>query len=347
MKKDIPLVTFFIILAASLTICNIVNYSEDVKRVLSEAGVVYTPVKEMSRDNLEFLVDKVSPNVSIFPISEEFFINDAVLVLKSHEELNINADEYIYKSSNKNEYYYEVTSRFYNLGNNEISFDYSDRNQNVNNYKIILKKVKLFDPNIESNYIPGNKDSTIVANPDELTTIINDSFRLSAAYVPPDLVDIESLGIHNIYGGYLRHDAAINFKNMQDELLKSGINIEITSAYRSFQSQLYTYQYISHYEGKETAMRRAEIPGYSEHQLGLAVDVVNAETNFRLPKPGQVTKLYQWLINHSYEYGFICTYMNSIDKIDQELWHLRFFGVDIAKKIHESGLSAHEYLKTL
>ena len=97
------------------------------------------------------------------------------------------------------------------------------------------------------------------------------------------------------------------------------------------------------------AAKVVAIPGTSEHQLGLAVDIVDSRsyslTDYQATLPAQ-----KWLMAHSWEYGFILRYPD--DKTDvtgiiYEPWHYRYVGTELAKTLYESGLTLEEYLQNL
>ncbi len=91
------------------------------------------------------------------------------------------------------------------------------------------------------------------------------------------------------------------------------------------------------------------VPGISEHQLGLAVDIVDMD-NRHLDESQECTAVQQWLINHSCEYGFILRYPNeksSITGIIYEPWHYRYAGREHAEQIHRLGVCLEEYLDEL
>ena len=78
------------------------------------------------------------------------------------------------------------------------------------------------------------------------------------------------------------------------------------------------------------------VPGYSEHQAGLAVDI-----------NGATYDLYFWLQENSYKYGFIFRYPGSkteITGVAEEVWHYRYVGVEAATEMYEKGLCLEEYL---
>lgn len=89
-------------------------------------------------------------------------------------------------------------------------------------------------------------------------------------------------------------------------------------------------------EADEIIAQQVTVPGYSEHQLGLAVDIRYEHG------------LYEWLAKHSWEYGFILRFpegKEEITGIDYEPWHFRYVGKEMAKAVFESGLCLEEYLE--
>jgi len=90
-------------------------------------------------------------------------------------------------------------------------------------------------------------------------------------------------------------------------------------------------------EARELAEKWVAIPGTSEHQLGLAVDI-----------NGSVYEIYHWLQENSYKYGFIFRYPGEkTDKtgISEEVWHYRYVGIEAAKEIYKQGICLEEYLE--
>ena len=89
------------------------------------------------------------------------------------------------------------------------------------------------------------------------------------------------------------------------------------------------------------------MPGSSEHQTGLTIDVSAQSVSYRLDQSFGDTKEGKWLAKHCHEYGFIIRYPEGkthITGYDYEPWHLRYVGVDTAKEITGSGLTLEEYL---
>ena len=112
------------------------------------------------------------------------------------------------------------------------------------------------------------------------------------------------------------------------------------SGFRSYETQTQLYQNYVNKDGKAEADRYSARPGYSEHQTGLAFDLI--ETNGDLVTE---EKAAQWLLDHAADYGFVVRYLKGKEKETgymAEEWHLRYVGKE-AKDIAASGLSLEEY----
>lgn len=95
---------------------------------------------------------------------------------------------------------------------------------------------------------------------------------------------------------------------------------------------------------EEMAEKWVAVPGSSEHELGLAVDI-NADKERSTNE-----EVYEWLAGNAWRYGFILRYpygSESITGIDYEPWHYRYVGKDAAKIIYETGVTLEEYDKSL
>ena len=112
------------------------------------------------------------------------------------------------------------------------------------------------------------------------------------------------------------------------------------SGFRSYETQTNLYQDYVNKDGKEAADRYSSRPVYSEHQTGLAFELIGTDGKLVTEE-----KASQWLLKHAAEYGFVVRYLNGKeDKTGYmpEQWHLRYVGKE-AKEIADSGLSLEEY----
>ncbi len=147
-------------------------------------------------------------------------------------------------------------------------------------------------------------------------------------------------------------------QDMLNDAKKAGLEILVCSSYRTYDKQKelfvnkvkdYLREGYSYNEAQEAASMWVAKPNTSEHQLGLAVDLVSKD-NQRLDSSQEKTEEQQWLIKNCWRYGFILRYpadKSSITKIGYEPWHYRYVGSDHAKKIMEQGVCLEEYVDNL
>ena len=112
------------------------------------------------------------------------------------------------------------------------------------------------------------------------------------------------------------------------------------SGFRSYETQTQLYQEYVNNDGKAEADRYSARPGYSEHQTGLAFDLIGTDGDLVTEE-----KAAQWLLDHAADYGFVVRYLKGKEKETgymAEEWHLRYVGKE-AKEIAASGLSLEEY----
>lgn len=131
------------------------------------------------------------------------------------------------------------------------------------------------------------------------------------------------------------------FNELANSASKEGLNIYLSSGFRSYSNQSTIYNnYVSWY-GKATADTFSARAGHSEHQTGLAIDVNTIDDSFA-GTPEAI-----WLENHAHEYGFIIRYPKGKENITgykYEPWHIRYLGVEKATDVYNSGLTLEEYL---
>lgn len=152
------------------------------------------------------------------------------------------------------------------------------------------------------------------------------------------------------------YDALIR---MMDDCKAAGHSVCVVSSYRTHEYQEYLFERqvtkqmaalnCTREEAEIVAATISAIPGTSEHQLGLAVDIIDTQL-WKLVEEQEDLAGQQWLMEHCWEYGFILRYPK--DKTPQtgiiyEPWHYRYVGTEVAAELHESGLTLEEYLEAL
>lgn len=135
----------------------------------------------------------------------------------------------------------------------------------------------------------------------------------------------------------------------------AGYDPLICSAYRTQETQQSLYDNkvqrlmnsgMSEEEARVEGAKAVAIPGTSEHQLGLAVDIVDAQMQ-DLTEAQENTGTQQWLMANSWRFGFIHRYPSGktdITGIIYEPWHYRYVGVDAAQDIFNRDVTLEEYL---
>lgn len=160
-------------------------------------------------------------------------------------------------------------------------------------------------------------------------------------YIDGILVVNKSYGLPPTYNPGNDKEALAEFDKMKADAAKEGLNIYISSGFRSYDHQVRTYSRYVYYDGQEMADTYSARPGYSDHQTGLAFDLNSVDDSFGL------TKEAVWVEEHCHEYGFIIRYPKGKEDItgyQWEPWHLRYLGIEKATAVYESGLSLEEYL---
>lgn len=141
--------------------------------------------------------------------------------------------------------------------------------------------------------------------------------------------------------GKLDDDALKAFEEMREAASKEDITLWIASGYRSYKTQEELYNGYIKEDGQEKTDLFSAKPGHSEHQTGLAMDLNIIDSSF------EGTQEAIWIEKHAHEYGFIIRYPKGKEDITgykYEPWHVRYLGIDAAKKVYDSNATLEEYL---
>lgn len=150
---------------------------------------------------------------------------------------------------------------------------------------------------------------------------------VSSDYRPSDLVPIPPQYCLNDLPHKLRREAEQACIQMLQDARKAGFDIRIVSSYRSFANQRYLY--LRAIEKNGIAQTGVAKPGHSQHQLGIAIDVVGGDLRILLKEAFGETPEGKWLIQNAHKYGFIIPYQKENVKqtgYKYEPWHLRYVG---------------------
>lgn len=157
-------------------------------------------------------------------------------------------------------------------------------------------------------------------------------------YIGGVLIANKQYSLPRTYGDGLTDDTYSAYVEMKNA---SGYDMSIVSGFRSYEKQESTFDYWCSIDGYEKAITYSALPGQSEHQTGLAMDITSLSTSYGETAEGI------WLAEHCHEYGFIIRYPKGKSDITgyiYEPWHVRYLGKSTAKMVHDSGLTLEEFL---
>lgn len=149
--------------------------------------------------------------------------------------------------------------------------------------------------------------------------------------------------VRSLQGGELRADAGAALAAMVEAAGQAGVGeIAVESGYRSYRTQVTSYGNQVSARGVAGADLVSARPGYSEHQTGLAADVVGCDSSGACGTLDDLAASPQgrWVAAHAWEYGWIVRYeagSTPVSGYDAEPWHLRYIGVQLAAAYHDGG----------
>ena len=272
-------------------------------------------------DEINLFYEKLPDNINVIT-SNEYDKNISNYLTLSYFNID-NLDRYIKYENNDNKF-----TSVYDTNTIKDNYNYEDTVTFVNAY---------LDKDYYTNDIALSKEEE-----KKVDVIVNKYYKLSKDYEPDDLTKIDSKFASGS-NQRLRKEAAIKFEEMAAEASKNGYKIYAGSTYRSYDYQLGLYNRYVAKDGFDEAETYSARAGYSEHQLGLAVDIINGKWEYLSENDEE----YEWLIDNSYKYGFILRYPRGKEYITGyvfEDWHFRYLGIDLATKVYNSKLTYDEYV---
>lgn len=171
--------------------------------------------------------------------------------------------------------------------------------------------------------------------------LVNKFNYLTKEYTPEDNVKISNW--YSYENNYIKSEVYEEFVNMFNAAKKKDLTIIANSSFRDFEEQDDTYNYYMINYGKEYANKYAALPGFSEHQTGLAIDIA---THGSTMENFKTSEEYAWLVANAHEFGFILRYPEGKEYLtgyEYESWHYRFVGREVATEIKNLGITFDEY----
>ncbi len=343
LRRDIAKILCILIILTPILIIN--------KTKIMNSGLYVTNLKYSSVIDAMFDVkydkDQAKSTLNYLKKNKKIDDNTANYIIKLGD-LGYSKDsiDYVIRNLNKNQIT-EFLSKKYNKDFEKYIKTDLFKYKKYERYLAYQKKHKdlsldeivfMIELNLDKTYY---EDSTIIKNPDDITVLSNKYLEIPEDYEPSDLVDMDDDYANNMYSQKkLRKEAYEKFVEMCDDAREDDINFYAESAYRSykFQNQIYK-NYVYEY-GQEKANKYAAKPGFSEHELGLAIDLANIWT---ITTKGEE---YAWLSKNAYKYGYIFRYKEEWEDItgySAESWHIRYVGVKTATMVYKKNMPYEEY----
>ncbi|WP_136053618.1 M15 family metallopeptidase [Microbacterium sp. K24] len=194
--------------------------------------------------------------------------------------------------------------------------------------------------NFRAAVVAGNAPCISLSDPARLWVVVNKTLPLNPPEYEPAGLDAVPLQM-TTRSGLVRSDVAAAVGQMADAAAAAGVGrIGANNGYRSYGLQVTTYDAHVRAQGQEDADAGSARPGFSEHQTGLALDVVACDAACGGLDGFGGTGQSDWVAANAWAYGFIVRYEEvgtPVTGYAPEPWHLRYVGVDLAAAYHAGG----------
>lgn len=187
-----------------------------------------------------------------------------------------------------------------------------------------------------SSNLSSSKSESKISEPKNKTII-----KSEPTFINGILIANKTYPLPADYNPGMDSDASNAFLKMQSDAKKEGLNLRLSSGFRSYKEQSEIYKSFVKNYGQTSADTFSARPGHSEHQTGLAIDLNSIDDSFA------ETPECTWVHENCYKYGFILRYPKGKEKITgykYEPWHIRYLGVEMATEVYESNLCLEEFL---
>lgn len=188
---------------------------------------------------------------------------------------------------------------------------------------------------------------------DEYLILVNKEYGLTEDFEPEDLriPKVKFPFEEDLEKKYLRNQAAQELEKMFKAAIdEADLHLFGISGYRSYGNQENIYNNKLASSSKEEADRLVSIPGHSEHQTGLAMDISAESVHFTLEESFGQSEEGIWVRDNAHRFGYIIRYpkgKESITGYSFEPWHIRYVGVENATAIYNNNMTLEEYLNKI
>ena len=257
--------------------------------------------------------------------SEIDLLKDVTVKDNSNENIEVNIEgEYDFNKAGSYTLYYVAKDSSNNETKEEFTLTVTENKNTTSNQTTSANNI-----NNETTFTTSKGFNGVVKN--------------GVTYIDGYLIVNKTYSLPSNYGSALTSQTTEAFAQMQAAALLEGIDLYISSGFRSYQRQNTLYNNYVARDGVNKADTFSARPGHSEHQSGLAFDVCshnldgkNACINSNFDNTPQA----QWLAQNCYKYGFILRYPEGKTNetgYKYESWHFRYVGIDLATKLYNNG----------
>ena len=312
---------------------SLLSFIKDIKNgeILTEDTTLDT--SKIGTKKLEILIkdkfnkeEKYSFNINIVDTTEPTIKGNTELITYIGKNIDLLKDVSATDNSNEDitvsiEGEYDIN----NIGEYPLNYIATDSSGNKSTSSFTLKVIK--DPN---NYTFKTSKGYTAKVEGGIT------------YIDGILIANKTYKLPSSYGSGLTKETKNAFNLMDADATALGLNLYISSGYRSYYDQKYIYNNYVKKDGQKEADTYSARAGHSEHQTGLAFDLNSINDSFTNTPEGK------WVHDNCYKYGLILRYPKGKDDITgymHESWHLRYVGIDLATKLYNNGdwITLEEY----
>ncbi len=217
-----------------------------------------------------------------------------------------------------------ISAQYYIPDNLDRYLAYSPKTDNIDDI------ISIVNVGANSEWYTNTEETNL---DDGIKMLVNKFHYLNEDYLPDDIVPISNWYAYE--GHSTKKEVYDHYVSMWKDANEQGLVLLVNSSYRTFEEQQEQYDM----SNDDYASR----PGYSEHQTGLALDIVSDGVQ---GNEFENTDEFKWLQENAHKYGFILRYPKDKEYItgyNYESWHYRYVGEELATKVKESGLTYDEY----
>ena len=217
-----------------------------------------------------------------------------------------------------------ISAQYYIPNNLDRYLAYSPKTDNIDDI------ISIVNVGADSEWYTNTEETNL---DDGIKMLVNKFHYLNEDYLPDDIVPISNWYAYE--GHSTKKEVYDHYVSMWNDANEQGLVLLVNSSYRTFAEQQEQYDM----SNDDYASR----PGFSEHQTGLALDIVSDGVQ---GNEFENTDEFKWLQENAHKYGFILRYPKDKEYItgyNYESWHYRYVGEELATKVKESGLTYDEY----